>query len=189
MKSKWIKCARRKKEMRANKSWLKFTADYKVYKMAAAASVRQQPLLELCECKSVYFCAWVCVHWPRVICLCRCRLRAHCWFFIKIINAAAFGRMQKCGLLNYFRKSQRATSCAGQIENAKVCDDWRQKPPSMAHRKNLRRHNVALSQCAQRICSTFSKCFWSFLYLSLSLSFCIWQKFLKASEWTLKKAV
>lgn len=118
MKSKWIKCARRKKEMRANKSWLKFTADYKVYKMAAAASVRQQPLLELCECKSVYFCAWVCVHWPRVICLCRCRLRAHCWFFIKIINAAAFGRMQKCGLLNYFRKSQRATSCAGQIENA-----------------------------------------------------------------------
>lgn len=56
MKSKWIKCERGRKEIRANKSWLKFTADYKVYKMAVAAFVRQQPQPQLCECESEFVC-------------------------------------------------------------------------------------------------------------------------------------
>lgn len=107
--------------------------------MAAAAPVRQQPLLELSECKSVRsVCVCVCIgHASFVYAVAGCA--PICWFFIKIINAAAFGRMQKCGLLNYFRKSQRATSCAGQIENAsakyvmidvKSRCQWRTEKPS-----------------------------------------------------------
>lgn len=63
--------------------------------------------------------------------------------------------MQKCGLLNYFRK---VLAALGQIENASakyvMIDDKSRQQRSIKKKGNekQRRHNVAMSQCARRIC-------------------------------------
>lgn len=194
MKSKWIKCARRKKEMRANKSWLKFTADYKVYKMAAAASVRQQP--QPPNCVSVRECSFC-------VCVCVCALatrhlfmplpvaRPFVGFSLKLLMPPLSDACKNAVYWIIFASRNERRAALGKLKMPVQSMWWlTSKAAANGALKNLRRHNVALSQCAQRICTTFSKCFCSFLYLFLSLIFYIWQESLKAREWTLKnKAV